>query len=244
MAENGPLATTVQDAALMLSVLADRPGLAGVPPAPPLRIAVSTRVPMPGTPLDPQWAAGTQETADLLRAAGHTVVEAHPPYGQTLSLSEIARWTAGTELDARLVRDRSRLAVRTRRHAAVGRAALRLGLPREGGRRKWLERAEKFFAQHDVLMTPALAQFPLAAKAWAERGWLANVWSNARYAPFAAPWNLAGWPAMSVPAGLAPNGLPLAVQLVGTPGSEAQLLALAGQLEQLRPWPRVPESLG
>jgi amidase len=234
----------VQDAALMLSVLADRPSLAGVTPPRPMRIAVSTRVPMPGTPLDPHWAASTQETAHLLRAAGHSVVEAHPPYGQTLSLSEIARWTAGTELDARLVRDRSRLAVRTRRHAAVGRAALRLGLPREGGRRKWLERAEKFFAQYDVLMTPALAQFPLAAKAWAERGWLANVWSNARYAPFAAPWNLAGWPAMSVPAGLAPNGLPLAVQLVGKPGSEAQLLALAGQLEQLRPWPRVPESLG
>jgi amidase len=47
---------------------------------------------------------------------------------------------------------------------------------------------------------------------------------------------------MSVPAGLDPRGLPLAVQLVAPPGGEGQLLALAAQLEQLRPWPRVAES--
>jgi amidase len=48
---------------------------------------------------------------------------------------------------------------------------------------------------------------------------------------------------MAVPAGLAPNGLPLAVQLVAKPGAEGQLLALAAQLEQLRPWPRTAQSL-
>jgi amidase len=90
-----------------------------------------------------------------------------------------------------------------------------------------------------VLVTPALAQPPIAAKAWSRRGWLTNVLVNARYAPFAAPWNLAGWPAMSVPAGLDPRGLPLAVQLVAPPGGEAQLLAIAAQLQQLRPWPRL-----
>jgi amidase len=239
MSENGPLATSVEDAALMLSVLADRPGLATVTAPPAMRIALSTRVPMPGTPLDKHWAAATRESAELLRTAGHTVVEAHPPYGQTLAGSEIVRWVAGTELDAQLVRDRSQLAVRTRRHAAVGRAALKLGLPRASGRQRWQKRAERFFADYDVLITPALAQPPVPAKAWSERGWLANLWSNARYAPFAAPWNLAGWPAMTVPAGLAPSGLPLAVQLVAKPGAEGQLLALAAQLEQLRPWTRV-----
>ena len=79
---------------------------------------------------------------------------------------------------------------------------------------------------------------PPSTRAWAGRGWLANLWSNARYAPFAAPWNLAGWPAMAVPAGLDADGQPLAVQLVGKPGSEAQLLGLAAQIERVRPWPR------
>jgi amidase len=242
MSENGPLATTVEDAALMLSVLADRPGLATVTTPPAMRIAVSTRVPMPGARLDKHWAAAARESADLLRGAGHTVVTADPTYGQTLALSEIVRWTAGTELDAQLVADRSRLAVRTRRHAAAGRVALALKLPRESGRRKWLKRAQSFFAGYDVLITPGLAQPPVRAKAWSERGWLANLWSDSHYAPFAAPWNLAGWPAMAVPAGLAPDGLPLAVQLVAKPGAEGKLLALAAQLEQLRPWPRVAES--
>jgi amidase len=41
-----------------------------------------------------------------------------------------------------------------------------------------------------------------------------------------------------VPAGLHPNGTPLSVQLVARPGGESLLLAIAAQLEQLRPWPR------
>jgi amidase len=54
----------------------------------------------------------------------------------------------------------------------------------------------------------------------------------------AAPWNLAGWPAIAVPAGLHPNGTPLSVQLVARPGGESLLLSIAAQLEQLRPWAR------
>lgn len=241
MAENGPLATTVADAALMLSVLAGRPELAE--PADPgvLRVAVSTRAPAPLTPVDRHWAAATRESGDLLRSAGHVVSDADPPYGQALPGSGLARWTAGTELDARLVRDRSALAARTRRHAAAGRLLLAARLPREAGRQRWRARAERFFARHDVLVTPALAQPPVAARAWAQKGWLANVWSNAHYAPFAAPWNLAGWPAMVVPAGVAPDGLPLAVQLVGRPGTEQRLLGVAAQLERARPWTRVAD---
>ncbi|WP_375481969.1 amidase [uncultured Jatrophihabitans sp.] len=238
MSENGPLATTAADAALMLSVLADRPGLATPLDPGRLRVAVSTAVPMVGVPLARPWADVTHLIGEVLHGEGHAVEAADPPYGSTLGLHEMVRWVAGTELDARLVRDRTRLAARTARHAAVGRLALRAGLPRESGRRRWLHRAERFFADVDILLTPALAQPPVPAKAWAGRGWLANVWSNSRYAPFAAPWNLAGWPAMAVPAGLDAHGRPLAVQLVGKPGSEAQLLSVAGQIERVRPWAR------
>ncbi|HEY6746895.1 MAG TPA: amidase family protein [Mycobacteriales bacterium] len=239
MAENGPLATTVADCALTLAVLADRPGLATVATPPPSRIAWSTAVPMEGVRLDPHWAAATRRSAELLRAAGHTLDHADPPYGRTIGVSEAVRWTAGTELDARLLPDRSGLTRRTARHAALGRLALRAGLPREQGRRSWQDRAGRFFDAYDVLVTPALARAPVEAAAWAARSWVANVWSNSRYAPFAAPWNLAGWPAMSVPAGTDPQGRPLAVQLVTRAGGEALLLSVAAQLEQLRPWTRI-----
>jgi amidase len=244
MGENGALATTVEDAALLLGVLADRPELASVAAPPgPLRLAVSIKVPLSATPLDRHWAAAARDTGELLRGAGHAVAAADPPYGQLVALSEMVRWTAGTELDARMLADRDRLGPSIRRHARTGRLAMAFGLPREQGRRRWRQHAERFFESYDVLITPALAQPPIAAKAWSQRGWLTNVFVNARFAPFAAPWNLAGWPAMAVPAGRDPRGLPLSVQLVAPPGGEALLLSLAGQLERLRPWPRIVESL-
>jgi amidase len=239
MAENGPLASTVEDCALMLSVLAGRPELATISEPGRLRVAVSIRPPTQGTPVDKHWAGAARRTGMLLRAAGHTVAEADPPYGQATGPSMLVRWFAGAELDARLLADRGLLSPRSRRHAALGAAALRAGLPRESGRTRWQERAERFFADHDVLVTPTLAQRPLEAQAWARRGWLANVWTNANYAPFAGPWNLAGWPAMAVPAGRHPTGTPVSVQLVARPGGEAMLLAVAAQLQQLRPWTRI-----
>jgi amidase len=62
--------------------------------------------------------------------------------------------------------------------------------------------------------------------------------TSMRYAPYGAPWNMAGLPAIVVPVGVRPDGLPLAVQIVGPPGSELQLLAVAGQFEVANPWRR------
>jgi amidase len=62
--------------------------------------------------------------------------------------------------------------------------------------------------------------------------------ASMRYAPYAAPWNVAGLPAIVVPVGLRPDGLPLAVQMIGPPDSELLLLSVAGQFEVLNPWQR------
>jgi amidase len=240
MAENGPLATTVADAALVLSVMAGRPELARIePPSTPLRIAVSTRSPVVGTRVDPAYVDAALRTADALSGAGHTVVQADPSYPTRTALAALVRWYAGTEKDAQLLDDRSRVERRVRVHAALGRLVLRAGYPKVRGREQWRAVAERFFADHDVLVTPALAQRPLPAVRWGQRGWLANVTANSRYAPFAAAWNLAGWPAAAVPAGVHPAGTPLAVQLVARPGGEHLLLQVAAQLEQLRPWQRL-----
>jgi amidase len=240
MAENGPLVTTVADCALLLSVMAGRPDLAVLDADPaPLRIGVSVKAPLAGLPVARPFAAATGNTADLLAAAGHQVIRAEVRYPSKAGPAAMARWFAGTELDARLLADRTRLDKRIARHARLGRAVLAMGGPRPGGRQSMTRAAKRYFEQVDVLLTPALAQFPPAATAWRRRGWAANVASNVRYAPFAAPWNLAGWPAMAVPAGVASNGLPLSVQLIGRPGSEATLLALAAQVERLRPWQRL-----
>jgi aspartyl-tRNA(Asn)/glutamyl-tRNA(Gln) amidotransferase subunit A len=75
----------------------------------------------------------------------------------------------------------------------------------------------RLFAQIDVLVTPTTPQgaFPLDGHVPDTQGDLTS---------FA---NLAGCPAVSIPMGTLPNGLPIGMQLVGARGSDLRLLELA-----------------
>ncbi|GAA3815910.1 amidase [Streptomyces chiangmaiensis] len=235
MSENGPLATTVEDARLMFEVLAGRRETTAPQPA-AHRIALSLRSPVLGVRVSRPYADAARSAASALAGAGHDVRPADPPYPWWLGTTSLAHWTAGTAVDAEGL-DARRLARRTRVHAAVGRRFVQS--VRSGARREQLRHIlEPFFAAHDVLLTPALARRSPAAKPWHERGWLHNVLVNTNYSPMTPPWNLTGWPAMSVPCGALPDGAPCAVQLVGRPGSEPTLLDVAGRLEALQPWRR------
>ncbi|PZH06919.1 amidase [Streptomyces sp. NTH33] len=235
MSENGPLATTVEDARLMLSVLADTDVVRGRETA-PRTIAVSVRSPLAGVAVSKPYATAARDAARLLAGAGHRVRRADPPYPVSLGVTALRHWSAGTAVDAAGL-DPRRLARRTRVHAAVGQRFLD-GVRTSTQRERLRRRLEPFFAEYDVLLTPALARRSPQAGPWHERGWLRNVLANTGYSPMTPPWNLAGWPAMAVPFGTLPSGAPCAVQLVGRPGSEADLLDLAEQIETLHPWQR------
>jgi amidase len=244
MSENGPLATTVSDAALLLSVMADRPELATPEePTKPLRIAVGVGEPSGLVKTDPEFLRGLAETAAALREAGHTVTEAKVPYPANI-VPLLARWFAGTAADAALL-DAKKLEPRVRTHARMGRLFSRLGLLGEAPVSKIKADMLAFFGDYDVLLTPGLAQPGILAEEWHTRGWYANLMANIRYAPYQATWNLLKWPAACIPAGWHTTaGVPLSVQLVAPPspdaGGEALILGLALQLERLRPWPRIP----
>ncbi|QFR01752.1 amidase [Streptomyces phaeolivaceus] len=239
MSENGPLATTVEDARLMFAILAGRdteepPGSPS--PSSPPGIALSLRSPLLGVTVGRPYADAARRAAELLAGAGLTVRRADPSYPVWLGTTSLAHWTAGTAVDAEGL-DPRLLTRRTRVHAAVGRRLVK-GVRAGDHRERLRRRLEPFFAEHDVLLTPALARRGPAAARWHERGWLRNLLVNTNYSPLTPPWNLTGWPAMSVPFGTLPSGAPCAVQLVGRPGSERELLAVAGRLEQLNPWRR------
>jgi aspartyl-tRNA(Asn)/glutamyl-tRNA(Gln) amidotransferase subunit A len=63
-----------------------------------------------------------------------------------------------------------------------------------------------------------------------------SLWDGLLGLNFAAPWNLTGYPAMSVCTGYGPHGLPLAVQIGGKPFAEASVLRAAHLLERMTPW--------
>lgn len=244
MSENGALATTAEDAALLLSVMADDATLAQVAPLDErLHVAVSFRAPVAGVAVDPAWAAAADRLGAMLRGDGHDVQYAEPVSAiaaadNAAAIAGLARWFAGTAADADLL-DPARLEPRVRRHAMLGRLVRRTPLMSERLRESWIRHADDFLREYDVLITPALAQPPINARRWFSGGWSATMLANIRYAPFAAPWNVAGMPAIVIPMGVHPQaGTPVAAQVVARRGREALLLSVAAWVERMRPWQR------
>jgi amidase len=239
MAVNGALATTVADVALAHAVMAGEEPQSPVAPGRSLRIALSTRSPMPGVRADEPARSAVDRIVASLTAAGHTVVRKDPPITMGAAAGALARWMAGAEDDAaHLGLDRNQLQPRSRTHARIGRMVRRAGLIRPRTAERFRERMEAWFGDVDLLLSPVTTGPPLPARPWHERSFMANVTANARWAPWTAAWNLAGLPALVLPAGTRPEGLPLAVQFVGPPGAEGRLLWLAGELERRQPWRR------
>jgi amidase len=240
LTEHGLLTTTVADAALGFSVLAGRsPGRLVEPQR--LRVGVSLRSPVVGVRPDAPNRDAVSTAAKLLVGAGHDTITADPTYSTKLQLAGVATWFAAAyrEADAAGL-DLTELQPRTRRHVRLGRWAWQRGYVKQEYLDDWREASIRFFADNgiDVLLTPALAATPPPADGHVGARWHRNMLTNVRYAPYTAPWNLAGLPAIVVPVGMRPDGLPVAVQLVGPPDSELLLLAVAGQFEMRNPWPR------
>ena len=238
LVENGVLTTTVADAALGFSVLAGRDPVKLVEPH-RLRVGVSTRSPLAGVRPDGPNTSAVATASKLLVRAGHDTVTAHPRYPQSIGIGTLATWFASAYRESSAY-EMAQLQPRTRHHIRLGRWAVRSGLTRQAQRDAYREASIRFFADNslDLLLTPALAAAPPPAEQYSAASWRQNMAVSMRYAPYAAPWNIAGLPAIVVPVGLRPDGLPVAVQLVGPPDSELLLLAVAGQFEVLNPWQR------
>jgi amidase len=238
LAENGPLATTVADTALLLSVMADDPAYSVIAELPALRIAVSTKPPVQGVRADLEHVRALFGAAAALMREGHEVEREDPRYPNAAAMAGFSRWFAGAWSDAQDL-DLSLLEPRTRRHIALGKQVLDRALMTDGPRDQWREIAGDLLTRYDVLMSPVLAAPPIEAKRWSDTSWQTTMAAVVPWAPYAAAWNVAAFPAMTVPVGVHPTaGTPIGVQLVAAPGKERLLLSVAARLEQLRPWQR------
>ena len=245
----GPLSRTVADAAALLDVLSGyEPGDPWWAPPPErpfgeeagadpgrLRVAVTT-VPPVEAPVDEACADVLRTTAKLLAELGHDVSERTPPWREPdlfdtfLTVWQVAPtlYGAAPPLVTPLNRELAASAHETSA-ADYANAAVRLQM--------FTRRVVAFWDGVDVVLTPTLALPPVPI-GWQEQveGAVAQLLRSVAFTPFTAVANVTGLPAVSLPIGSSPGGLPIGVQAIGPPAGDALLLRLAAQVERARPW--------
>ncbi|MBW3653076.1 MAG: amidase [Actinobacteria bacterium] len=233
----GFLARTVADAALLYEVATGEPFVAAAQSDPPrLKVALSHKIPLGSTArVSAEWRQAAQTTAELLRSLGHEVVEREPPIGP-VGLNVVARYLAGIADEAQRLEHPERLERRTRGLARLGSAARPIAARARHNEARDAARVNAIFDDVDVVLGPTLARAPLPIGRYERRGASYTLNAVLRWVPFNGVWNHLGNPAAAVPAGFDAAGLPLSVQLVGRPGSDAMLFSLSHQLEVARPW--------
>ena len=242
---NGPMARTVEDAALFLDATSTLPvpegGYVGAARRAPgrLRIALSTRVPPPLVArVGKAQRRAVIEAGALLRDLGHHVVERDPDYPPAALYSQLLpRYFRGVRDDVATLPRPERLDPRTRSFARIGRLVSDRRMRRiraAGG--ELTTRIMSIFDDVDVLITPGTATGPSKIGAYQRRGAIRTLSLVSARVPFQAMFNLTGQPAAVVPWGQDALGIPTSIQVVGRPCDEETLISLSAQIEQARPW--------
>ncbi len=240
MSVSGALTRGVLDSALFMDAASDPgPAFADAARRAPgaLRIAYSAAVPRGLTArVDDEQRQAMERTAERLRDLGHTVQERKPDYGNA-TVNVTARYLEGLRIESERMAHPERLARATR-----GLVSMSATIPsflrarahaQEASDR---ERVGSLFADFDVLMTPVFTRRPPLIGEWS--GLPAPLMLNgmANFIASVPLWNHTGQPAAAVPVETAPDGFPVAVQLVARTDGETTLLSLAAQLETDTGW--------
>jgi amidase len=201
-----------------------------------LRIAVSTRAAAKPARLAPDQRSALERTAETLRGLGHDVREVDLRY-PNLEPAFVPQFYGGVRDEAALVERPDLLERRTKQTLAIARLfppkAIRAAVAHG---ERLAANINRVFESHDLLLTPTIPSLPRSIGALDGIGSLHASLRAIPYVAYTAVWNVCGNPAASVPTGLAPLGLPTAVQLVAAPHAEATLFAVAAQLERASPW--------
>jgi len=104
-------------------------------------------------------------------------------------------------------------------------------------RSRWYQQMLALFERHDFLALPSAQVFPFdAEQPWPKTIAGREMDSYHRWMEVTAAVTLSGCPALSMPAGFDPRGLPMGIQLVAPPRDEHSLLRLAHAYEQQTSW--------
>jgi aspartyl-tRNA(Asn)/glutamyl-tRNA(Gln) amidotransferase subunit A len=243
----GPLARSVEDAAITLQILAGydpldpasadvavpdyratlQDGVAG------LRIGVPRAFFAGAAATSPDMLAAFDRTVAMLREAGAVVEDVTlPDYGVFNACGRVILIAEGFAVHEQDLQSRlldygeitvQRLALGATVTAADLTQAFRL-------RRELTDAVNAVLVRYDALITASALAVAPRFDAIADP----NI---ARLAPMQTiPFNVTGHPAMSVPTGVGEGGLPLSLQVVGRPFDEATVFRIGRAIEQASGW--------
>jgi len=258
LARLGPMTRCVDDGALMLKIMAGRDDRdiahdGADPPDYPaltqqglrgLRIGWSPTLGWVDR-LDPAIRAATEAIARRLTEFGAIVEEADPGFDREAARRPLTiLWEAGCAQVLKGVPEAKRADVDAGflRCAAAGAAHCATDvLQAIADRAALYETMRRFHERFDLLLTPTMpltaietgVESPRDAPHGAE-------WFD--WSPYTWPFNVTGQPAASVPVALAPDGLPIGLQIVGAKGREDLVLRGAKGAELLAGFPLLEDS--
>jgi len=208
-------------------------------PVEPLRIGVLLDV-ADGKAIEAERRAAVAHAAEVLQAAGHTIVPLDP--ARLAPLLANAELVFDRIICANLARNMPDLSKVERLTAAVARRGLEMTArdyqQAEVTAVRTAHAMWRLFDEVDILLTPMLSGPPLKIGAYSfDHDDVALQWRRmSDFAPYAMIANIAGTPALSIPHGTDADGLPLPVQLIGPMASDGLLLRLARSLQRAMPW--------
>jgi amidase len=259
LAVKGPLARTVQDAALLLSVIAGpdrRVPISSPEPGstfrqPLERDFTGTRIAfsrdLGGLPVDPRVTAVLETSWTTFEALGCVVEEAEPNFtGAHDAFQTLRAYAFAVQHRDHLKHHRDKLkdTVIWNAEFGLGLSALDVGLA-EVSRTELFQRVQAFMEHYDYLICPVnqVPPFPVEQPYPTEiHGVQMETyidWMKSAYYI-----TMTGLPAISVPCGFTPEGLPVGVQIVGRYHDDFSVLQLAHAFQQATGvWERRPPIL-
>ena len=247
VAHIGPMTRSVEDAAMMLNVIAGpdsrdwqalpadgcdyRAGLAGGVAG--LRIAFSPDLGY--VQVDPEIAQSVAAAAEVFRSLGAAVELASPGFDDPIDIFN-RFWYSGAAvaLDAIPGSLHGDVDPGLRQIAAEGAASAHMDYMAATQRRAELGRSvAAFFDRYDLLLTPTLPIPAFAAGIEVPPGSEHQRWTG--WTPFTYPFNLTQNPAAAMPCGFTSAGLPISLQIVGRRHADATVLRAAHAFEGIHP---------
>jgi len=256
----GPMARTVLDTALMLSVIAGPDPRAPMSlPVEPERWLEAARAPDRRTdrtgerregrvawspdlgliPVDPEVAQIAGAAARVFQELGCTIDEASPDFTGAREIIQTTRAARMATVYAHLLpkwRDEMFPPLVRNIEQGLGITARQWGQAEVARTALW-HRVRTFFDAYDLLMTPTVAipPFPVELDSPPEiNGRRMETYIDWLMLTYAI--TITGLPAISVPAGWTADGLPIGLQIVGGWRQEDAVLRAAAAFEAARPW--------